>query len=215
MKKHLLIASTLFVALLSANHANADELENPGSIFDHWRLYFYLGDYHAETSANQLESPGSEFAFGMGGLLDYSEYLDWGFDVFVVSRDYDTPDTVSGGPFTVVSDDVNLNTLGLNLTARLDYIAGIANFYASAGAGLYFTNLRISASTLGLLGSHEESSNDLGYFYNFGAAFNISDRGQLGVEYRELFLDAEFSPVTTREIGIGGDFLLLTYTHAF
>ena len=215
MLNRLIITVALFFTLLPAAYAETEILEKPESIFDHWRLYFYLGDYHAETSENELESPGSEFAFGIGGLFDYSQHLDWGFDAIIVSRDYDTPENVTGGPFTVVNDDVTLNTLGLNFTARLNYMAGVANFYAGAGAGLYLTKLRITASTLGLFSVHEEASNDLGYFYNYGVMFNISDDKQLGLEYRNLFLDADFSPVTTRKIDIGGDLLLLTYVIAF
>lgn len=215
MKNRLIFAFAFLCALLSACSAIARELEKPESIFDQWRLYFYLGDYHADISDNQLENPGSEFALGIGGLFEYSEHLDWGFDALVFSRDYDTPENVSGGPFTVVSDDMIMTTLGLNFTARLNYTAGIANFYAGAGAGLYFSKLRIVASTLGFIGSHEETSNDPGYFYNYGVMFKISDENQLGLEYRNLSLEANFSPVTTETIGIGGDFLLLSYVIAY
>ena len=215
MQNRLGITFTLFYALLSAGPAIAEELEKPESIFDHWRLYFYLGDYHADTTKNQLESPGSEYAFGFGGLFNYSEYLDWGFDAIVVSRDYDTPENVSGGPFTVVGDDMTLNTLGLTLTARFNYTAGRANLYAGAGAGLYLSKLRLTASTLGFVSSHEETSNDFGYFYNYGVMFNISNGNYLGLEYRNLSLDTNLSPVTTGTVDIGGDFLLVTYAVTF
>ena len=215
MKHRLIIISALFYVLLSAIPATAQEIEPPTSIFDQWRFYFYLGDYHAETTKNQLENPSSEFAFGMGGLLDHSEHFNWGFDAIIISRDYDTPENISAGPFAVVSDDVTLNTLGLTLTARFNYTAGISNFYAGAGTGLYLSKLRITASTLGLIGSYEETSGDLGYFYNYGVMFKISNQSHLGFEYRNLFLDAEFSPVTTQTIDIGGDLLLVTYAVTF
>jgi hypothetical protein len=214
MRSRLIILPAFFCALLSTVCAVAEPVTTQQSIFEQWRFHFYIGDYHAESSDNELKSPGSEFGFGLGGLLDYSEHLAWGFDAMLVSRDYDTPDTVSGGPFTVVSDDVGVNSLGLNLIARFSYSAGITNFYAGAGAGLYFTTMTISASTLGFLGTYEETSRDLGYYYNYGLLFDIADGHQLGLEYRNLSLKSDFSPVTTQSISIGGDFLLLTYAMA-
>jgi len=66
-----------------------------------------------------------------------------------------------------------------------------------------------------LPGSHEETSNDLGYFYNFGVMLNISKGHYLGLEYRNLSLEANLSPVTTGDVDIGGDFLLVTYVIRF
>ena len=211
MLTRFVIASITFCLLFQTGQTFAADTEQEPSIFDHWQLYFYLGDYHAESARNKLESPGSEFAFGIGGLFDYSKYIDWGFDAIAISRDYDTPGTVSGGPFTVVSEDMSMTTLGLTINARLKYTAGIAEIYAGGGTGLYFSKLVVTGSTLGFVGSHEERSTDVGYFYNYGATFEIANKHRLGLEYRKVFLDGDFSPVTTEKVDIGGDFLLVNY----
>ena len=215
MLKRLIIILSFVCVFLPVQKATADDLKPAGSAFEQGILYFYAGDYHAETTENQLESPGSEFALGMGVLFDYTEYFDWGFDAIVVSRDYDTPPTISGGPFTVVSDDMSLSTLGLTLAARINYPAGMVNVYAGAGTGLYLSRLTLTASTFGLIGSHEERSTDFGYFYNYGITLKVSNQNYLGLEYRNLFLDAGFPPVTSGAVDIGGDFLLMSYTAAF
>lgn len=212
MHNRIIITFTFLYALLSAGFATAEELETSKPIFDQWSLYFYLGDHHADTTKNQLESPSSEFALGMGGGFDYSEYLDLGFDVLYASKSYDTPENVSCGPLFGCRDDMTIDTLGLNLTARLTYTMGITSFYTGVGTGLYFTELTL---TTVIPGSHEESSNDLGYFYNFGVMLNISNDNYLGLEYRNLTLEANLSPITTEDVDIGGDFLLATYVVSF
>lgn len=208
---------TVLVLLLSVASVRAQETEvvTPSIFNQSGSFYFYLGDFDAEITPVELENPTSEFAFGLGALFDYEEHIDWGIDLLLVSRKYDTPATVSGGPFTVVSDDMTVDTFGITVNLRFKFPAGSFVWYAGAGTGVYFSKLTLTASTLGLPGTHEEKSNDFGYAYYWGMMFNISNQNYLGVEYRYLSLEASFSPVTTSSHEVGGELLFLTYTFRF
>lgn len=206
----------VFSVLLLAECSWADESEGERQFPEEGRFYFYLGDFDAEITGNELENPRSEFAFGLGLLFEQADYLDWGFDVIVINRRYDTPPTVTGGPFTIVSDDMSLSTLGLTVSARVKYAeANLVSVYAGAEAGLYFSKLTLSASTLGFPGTHEEQSNDPGMSYLYGVMLNLDNDNFVGVECRRLFLESSLSPVTTGAVDVGGRLVLLTYAFRF
>ena len=208
---------TIFVCslLLSPGLIKADTAETTSASPTIKEVYFYLGDFDADLTANELENPGSEFGLGVGMLLEHATYFDWGGDVLVIYRQYDTPSTVSGGAFTVVSDDMSLSTIGLGFYGRFSHVAGPVRLYAGAGAGLYFSKLTLSASTLGFVGSYEVQSNDMGLSYFYGLRLKLSNEDYLGVEYRHLNLDASLIPVTTGTVEIGGELVLLIYAHSF
>lgn len=210
-----LIISLLVYALLLANPVNADEPEQSLIFPEVGQVYFYLGDFDAETTGNELQNPGSEFAFGMGLLFEHSAHLDWGFDFIVFFREYDTPPAVSGGSFTVVSDDMGLTTMGMAINTQFDYTTGIIRLYAGAGAGLYLSKLTLTASTFGFPGTHEERSSGFGYFYHYGVMLRPGNEDYLGVEYRNLLLDANLSPVTVGSVDVGGELVLISYIFKF
>jgi hypothetical protein len=201
--------------LLSPGLMKADTAETASALPAIKDVYFYLGDFDADITGNELENPGSEFGFGMGMLLERSSYFDWGSDVLIIYRQYDTPSTVSGGAFTVVSDDMSLSTIGLALYGRFSHVAGSVRLYAGAGAGLYFSKLTLSASTLGFVGSYEVQSNDMGLSYFYGLRLKLSNEDYLGAEYRHLNLDASLTPVTTGTVEIGGELVVFVYAHSF
>ena len=178
-------------------------------------VYFYLGDFDAEITANELENPKSEFGFGLGLLLEHSNYFDWGPDVLAIFREYATPPTVTGDPFTVISDDMSLTTLGLALHGRFSHDSGAVRLYVGAGAGLYISKLTLSASTLGFLGTYEVQSNDMGFSYFYGLRLKLSNADYLGLEYRLLDLNARLTPVTTGTVKIGGELVIFIYSHQF
>ncbi|TNF35362.1 MAG: hypothetical protein EP315_06000 [Gammaproteobacteria bacterium] len=207
----------VIVLLLSVASVRAQETEiaSPSLFNRPGTFYCYLGDFDAEVTPGELDHPTSEFAFGLGALFDYTDHVDWGLDMLLVTRQYDTPSSVSGGAFTVVSDDMTLDTVGLTIHIRFKFPTSYAIWYAGAGGGLYFSRLTLTASTFGLPGSHEEKSNDLGLSYYWGMAFNISNQNYLGLEYRYLSVDANLSPVTTAEHEVGGELLFMSYSFTF
>lgn len=201
--------------LLSPGLVMADTTEATSPLPAIKDVYFYLGDFAAETTVNELENPGSDFGFGLGMLLEHSRYFDWGPDVVFIYRRYDTPPAVTGGAFTVISDDMGLSTLGLALHGRFSHVAGPVQLYAGAGAGLYISKLTLSASTLGFIGTYEVQSNDMGFSYFYGLGLKLSNANYLGIEYRYLALDASLTPVTTSTVKIGGELVVFIYSHQF
>lgn len=210
-----LVTTFLFYILLSVNPANAEESPQPPLLPEDGQVYFYLGDFDAEVTGNELQNPGSEFALGMGLLFEHSAYLDWGFDFVAVFRQYDTPPVVSGGPFTVVSDDMSLTTMGMAINTQFNYATDMVRVYAGLGAGLYFSKLTLTASTLGFPGTYEKSSNSPGYFYHCGVMLNLVNDDYLGIEYRNLSLDANLSPVTAGSVDVGGELVMIIYGFEF
>lgn len=212
LNRAIKIALLLFV-LLPVGHVIADESGEPALKIAQWR--FYIGDFNAGSVENQLENPSADFTFGTNLLFAHSENFVWGVDFSYIARKYDTPANVSGGLFAIVDDDMHLDTLGIAINGIFKYATGPAEWYAGAGAGLHFSILTITGSTLGLPGTFEERDTDIGVFYQFGVMFIIAGDNSLGIEYRNLSLDASLPPITDGNVDIGGEFVLINYAASF
>jgi len=199
--------------LLHVGFVNANEPGEQAIKLAEWR--FYLGDFKAGSIENQLENPSMDFTFGSNLLFAYSDNFIWGVDFSYIAREFDTPASISGGLFTIVNDDMHLDTLGIAVNGIFKYATGPAEWYAGAGAGLYFSILTIQGSTFGLPGTFEERDTDLGIFYQLGLMFHIAGDSSLGIEYRKLSLDTSLPPVTEGNVDIGGEFVLLSYAVSF
>lgn len=211
-----LYISMLFLSssLYAAEESTTPEKPNNSQSFDNYTpdtVYFSFGDLKTDKVVNELQNPRADFGLGLGIEYIYNDYLAFRYEMLVTERRYDTPTTVAGGPFTVVSDDMSMTSLGISVLPVLRYTVNNVEFYAGAGLGIFWSKLTLTASTLGFLGSHEERSQDVatqtlaGIGYNFQESF-------FGLEARQLNLKVNMSPVTSAtDHEAGGSILLLVY----
>ena len=206
----LLVPCSLYAADNPSTQVNSSHNETLDSYAPD-SVYFSLGDLKTDEAVNELQNPRADFGLDLGIEYIYNDYLAFRYEMLVVDRRYDTPATVSGGPFTVVSDDMSMSSLGISVLPIVRYAVSDFEFYAGAGLGIFWSKLTLTASTFGLPGSHEERSQDyatqtlLGMGYNFQESF-------IGLEARQLDLKVNMSPVTSAaDHDAGGKILLLVY----
>ncbi|MDH5472970.1 MAG: hypothetical protein OEY61_08945 [Gammaproteobacteria bacterium] len=210
----LLISQCLFLPVVMAAD-ETDAARSEASFPQPHQTYFFLGDHAAINTPGELENPVADFALGLGLAYSPQDYLDLRFDILIVGTEYDTPASVSGGPFTLVSDDMTLTTFGFSLMPLLKQSVADMEFYAGAGLGLFLSKLILRASTFGLYGTHEERSQDIGFQLVAGAGVQLST-AFIAVEFRRLNLKANLAPVTSSgNYDIGGDMLLFIYRLGF
>ena len=178
-------------------------------------VYFLLGDLKSEEVINELEHPVADYSFGLGIEYIYNDYLNFRCEMLVVEREYKTPAGISGGPFTIVSEDMTMASLGFSLMPIVHYAVGSFELYAGAGFGFFWSKLTLTASTLGLPGTYEERSQDYGTQTLLGVGYHF-DNSRIGLESRQLNLKVNMAPVTSAgDHDAGGDLLLLVYRLQF
>lgn len=176
-------------------------------------IVFTFGRYYPRDA---VPAPrGSAWAANLGLERQYQSGLRLGIDISLYHSKYDTP-PVSGGPFTVVDDDMSLSTIGFNGTAAWAWRLGAAEARAGAGLGLYSSTMRAYATTLGFPGWHDENDVNAGYSAFLALDFRTGPTSRFGLEARRLSLKADFGPLSNNNrLAIGGNALFFTYRHSF
>ncbi|MCW9055469.1 MAG: hypothetical protein OQK47_02510 [Gammaproteobacteria bacterium] len=224
MMRNLISVSVFLCGLfLSCNVSAIDEtdqqesMENSQSIEDLTpdAVYFSLADFKANEVVGELENPRADYGLGLGMEYIFNDYLNIRYEMLVVERKYDTPAGISGGPFTVVSDDMRMSSLGISVIPVIRYAVSGFEFYMCAGLGFFWSNLTLTASTLGLPGSHEEKSQDYGTQTMVGVGYHFPGTF-LGFELRQLNLKVNMAPVTSvADHDAGGKIILFVYRLQF
>jgi hypothetical protein len=117
----------------------------PSRTFSWWAA---AGNFDGNDNADQLEDERGQYALAGG--------LDWRlrpaftveFEMLFYGADYDAP-PASGGLFTVVSDEYDLESVALLGSARLVLPKGPLRPYGSLGAGLFFLDADFGAASDG------------------------------------------------------------------
>ncbi|MCW8922828.1 MAG: hypothetical protein OQK69_04245 [Gammaproteobacteria bacterium] len=177
--------------------------------------YLIVADFAAEEVPGELDNPRADYGLGVGIAYEHLDYFDMRYELLVIDSRYNTPASVSGGIFTNVSDDMSILSLGLSVIPILKYAVSNVELYAGAGISLFWSTLTISASTLGIPGTHEEKSSDVGYQTLAGISYRFVDSA-IAIEFRQLDFQVNLSPVTsTGNLDAGGDMVSFIYKFIF
>lgn len=208
----------VFVAVLLGNLARADSPSGGGSLRARSPAFSWMaaaGTYNADDNPGQLD--GEHGQFGLSGGLSYRmrPVFALDFEFLAYSADYDAPPAPSG-PFVTISDEYNLETTAILVTARVERPAGRLRPFAGAGAGLFLAEIKRRASFLGIPGiSQSEKEAVPGLSLGAGLALALTSRGSITFEYRQLFVSADFGPMTGGRVDLGGSLVLAGYRHQF
>jgi len=140
MRNLLLII--LLINNLFMPHVSMAENENDQPVSDEnfpvpQGFYFYIGDLQAESVANELEHPVADFALGIGIAFKIKEFLELHYELMGLEAEYNTPATVSGGPFTIVGEDMHLTSVGVSVIPVFRQLMGDIELYAGIGLGMF------------------------------------------------------------------------------
>ena len=175
-----------------------------------WYVSGGAGAFKPQSAAGQLENRDGDYSLMLNVGYRYSRYLSFEFDIWAFEQDVDTPATVGPPLFGTLDARGDLSGGSLGAVVKLGWPIGRFEPYVGVGGGVYFSTLRLTGSLFGLPATREEDDTSLGTQWLAGADLMLSRQWSVGFEFRRTFLKASFGDLTSGEVEIGGDSLMLT-----
>jgi len=202
-----MLRSTCWISVLAAivalspliARADSAEMFAPERI-GHWYLGGGVGGYWEDTNS-QLQNQNGQIGGFLSGGYRLSRNVALEIDGLFSSQKIDALPTI---PTT--SGDTYLTSGGVGGVVKFILPLNRIELYAGAGLGVYNTQLHAEGSSY----DATQDDNNVGYQALLGGEYFISRRISVGLEYRILKLEADFSPTIPGTIDAGGEFLFAT-----
>lgn len=166
-------------------------------------------EFDAEDNPGRLEDEGSSWALGCRFGYRVKRYLELEGEFLGASAQFDNG-TVTAPFFGTVSDEMHLDLTALVLRARALYPLGRFEPYLGAGVGFGRAELTVFGTLLGIPGIAEEQKDwAILYEISIGANLILSSKVDLGFEYRDLQMEADFGDLSGGSVDTGGKFYSL------
>jgi hypothetical protein len=175
-----------------------------------WYASVGAGTFDPEPTPGQLENKDGDYSFMMNLGYRYSRYLRLEFDLWAYEQDVDTPPTVAPPLLGTVDPRADIAGGGLSAVAKLGLPIEPFEPYVGAGAGVFFSTMRVTGTVIGLPAQREEDDTGIGSQLLAGVDLALSRQWSAGIEYRRVFLKASFADLTPGEVDIGGIGWMLT-----
>lgn len=177
-------------------------------------VYVFGGDFNGAQSAGKLTHEASSFDGAVGVGMRYRPYLKLEGEIAVYTRTYGTP-PIPPPLFGSIDSRMRLDTSGFAGNAKTVYDFAGGSLYAGVGLGLFWSDLVVTGSMLGVPARRVETDVGVGYQLMLGGDLAIGERSWLGVELRRLRLNGDFGDLSGGSAPIGGDSVALTFRRTF
>jgi opacity protein-like surface antigen len=161
-----------------------------------------------------------------GGGFRFTPLLSFELGVLGTGHKLDTPASASAqlpvGTFKDGTVRTNMSTGGLNLSVKFHFTLDRIEPYFGGGVGRYTTSFR-TTSEASTCERHcadtgprvTARSSDTGYHAVIGVDYHVTQKNVVGVEFRQLWLDANFDDIGLGKVKAGGSLLWLGYRRYF
>jgi opacity protein-like surface antigen len=159
-----------------------------------------------------------------GGGFRFLPFLSFELSVLGAGRRLDTPASAAppAGTFKDGTLRTNLSTGGLNLAVKFHFTLDRIEPYVGVGVGRYTTSFRTTSEASTCLQHCADTgprvtsrSRDTGYHAVTGADYHVTRKDVVAVEFRQLWLDANFDDIGLGDVKAGGSLLWLGYRRYF
>ena len=195
------ISLVVAIGTLSPLIAGADSIEMfaPERV-GHWYLGGGVGGFWEDSNTQMQNQSGQYGAFVAGGYR-LSPNIALELEASLSSQRFDTPRTIPTSASRSYLDSAGIG-------GNVKFILPLDRFelYAGVGLGAYSTQLRANGSTYDVT----QDDANIGYQALLGADYFVSRKISIGLEYRKLYLTADFGPTIPGTIDVGGEFLFAT-----
>lgn len=207
----VLRALSIVLALLALPMARAAE-SSSGPRLGYW--YASVGNFAGDETPGQLEGEGSSYGAVVGLGLPRSEHFAVDGEIGAYSSKYNTPPLTApfGGS---VDARMRVTSAGFAINAKAFSGMSRSALYAGAGIGLFWSDLTVTGTIFGLPATRTETDMAPGYQFIGGGEIAISRDARLGVEYRRVFLKANFGDLSGGTVDVGGRYVALTFRQTF
>jgi len=173
-------------------------------------------------SNGQLQGERGGAGVIAGGGVRSSRLLSFELGVLGAGYRLDTPASVSAQIPAGTNFRSNISTGGLNLSVKFHFTQDRVDPYFGGGVGVYSTEFRTTSEVPGCqhhcadTGPRVTSrSTDPGYHALVGVDYHVTQKNVVGVEFRHLWLDANFDDIGLGDVKAGGSLLWLGYRRYF
>ncbi len=214
----------LALGMLIAPHAAAQPADASSSNVGRFYAFGGLAVFAPDKDGQLRNQQGNLANVIAGGGLRASQLFSIEAGLLAFGQKLDTPaaTTPPGGTFQPGSLSTRMGTLGVNLTAKLQFAMDRLEPYFGAGVGIYSTRIRTTSEAVGCVQNCGDTgpritanSRDAGYHALVGADYHITQKDVVGVEFRQLWLDASFDEVGMGKVKAGGSLLWMGYRRYF
>jgi len=211
----------LTLGILIAPHAAAQPAgagsQNVGKFYAFGGLAAFAPDWN-----DQLQGERGGAGLMVGGGFRSTPLVSFELGALGAAYRLDTPAGVSAQIPTGTNLRSSIATGGLNLSVKLHFTQDRVDPYFGAGVGIYTTSFRTTseaatcqqrcADTGPRVTSH---SSDTGYHAFIGVDYHVTQKNVVGVEFRQLWLEANFDDIGLGKVKAGGSLLWLGYRRYF
>jgi opacity protein-like surface antigen len=215
----LLALGILIAPHAAAQPAGADS-PNVGRFYAFGGFAVFAPDKDGQLHGQQ----GSPVNLIAGGGLRASQLLSFEVGLLGMGQKLDTPAATTPpiGTFQPGSLQTRMGTGGVNLTVKLQFAMDRLEPYFGAGVGMYSTWIRTTSEAPGCVQNCVDTgprisanSRDGGYHALIGADYHVTQKDVVGVEFRQLWLDADFDEIGMGKVKAGGSLLWVGYRRYF
>lgn len=176
--------------------------------------YFHLGlgGYLPDTNG-QLSNQQGHYSLQLGGGRRITPNFAWEMDLTTYQQGLDTPGTITAPVFGTKDPRSTLSTTGIAGTAMLIQPFEALEIHAGLGLGLYTVRFKTTGQQFGVPVQLTRDQNSLGWHATAGMSLKVANQLRVGLDYRQLKVQASFGDVAPGNIEAGGGawFLLLRY----
>lgn len=176
--------------------------------------YFHLGigGYRPDVNA-QLGNQQGLYSLLFGGGRRITPNFAWEIDLSTHQQELDTPGTITAPVFGSKDPRSTLSTTGIAGTAMFTRAFEALEIHAGLGLGLYAVRFKATGQQFGLPVQLTRDQNSVGWHASAGVSLKVSDKLRVGLDYRQLKVQASFSDIAPGNIEAGGAawFMLLRY----
>lgn len=178
--------------------------------------YWYIsaGDFDGEETTGQLENEGRSFGFVAGIGVRPWQYFALEAEFAGYTAKYNSP-PLPVSPGVSIDSRMRVTSAGVVGNAKAFYEFGRATVYAGAGLGIFGAQAELTGTLFGFTADRTEEDTEIGYQLIAGGDVAIAERSRLGIEYRRLYLEADFGDLSRGKADIGGDYFALTFRQRF
>jgi opacity protein-like surface antigen len=210
--RHSLFRRALAIALfLGATGATAQPLPEAAQASPYY-FHLGLGGYRPDTNG-QLGNQQGHYGLQLGGGRRITPNFAWEMDLTTYQQELDTPSTITAPVFGTKDPRSTLSTTGIAGTAMFIQPFEALEIHAGLGLGLYAVRFKTTGQQFGVPVQLTRDQNSLGWHATVGMSLKVANQLRVGVDYRQLKVQASFADVApgTIEAGGGAWFLLLRY----
>jgi len=205
------LALLLSAAVIAAAETEATPAEEEAEKdYPYMYMMGYIGYLGGSIDSSQLDGDEAGFAIGTGFAERWKRHFALEAEIFFLGRSYETPEGL-----LFAKDEMTVASMTMLVNFRAIVPFWKLEPYVAVGLGPALSELDVESTQFP--GFSAENRLRVGYAAQWmvGVDFMYTRRSGFGLQYRDIYLEADFGNISRGTIQIGGRAILLSVKVAF